>query len=211
MPLPNTMSFTPFDPLAAAELNDMVENDDALQDWTAFDAGTLPVTLLDSTATGDAFLEIGRTTLGSTADTMSVSSLPARKYLRVYISIVTSGATNLKIRYNGDTGANYSTRVSTDFNTGGTAVSGNEHGLVSTAVAQTKFAVLDIVNISALEKYVSATCIESGGAGASNAPGTREGFMKWANTSAQISSITVFNDGAGDYLAGTEIVVLGKD
>ncbi len=38
MPLPNPgMSFTPFDPLAASELNDLVENDQALSNGTGFD------------------------------------------------------------------------------------------------------------------------------------------------------------------------------
>lgn len=53
MPLPNpSMSFTPLDPLPASELNDIVENVEALQDWSAYDNGTLP-TLLNV----DAFLK----------------------------------------------------------------------------------------------------------------------------------------------------------
>lgn len=35
MPLPNTLVFTPFDPLTAAELNAMVENIDSLQDGSS--------------------------------------------------------------------------------------------------------------------------------------------------------------------------------
>lgn len=43
MPLPNPgMSFTPFDPLPASDLNDMVENIEALQDGSAFDAQGIP-------------------------------------------------------------------------------------------------------------------------------------------------------------------------
>lgn len=48
MPLPNPgMSFTPFDPLPASDLNDMVENIEALQDWSAYDDGTLPSRLIE--------------------------------------------------------------------------------------------------------------------------------------------------------------------
>jgi len=46
MPLPNTPTFTPLDPLPASKLTDLVENDEALQDWSAYDAGTLPDTLI---------------------------------------------------------------------------------------------------------------------------------------------------------------------
>lgn len=47
MALPNpSMSFTPFDILTAAEMNDLVENIEALANWTAFAAASLPVTIL---------------------------------------------------------------------------------------------------------------------------------------------------------------------
>lgn len=40
MPLPNPgMTFTPFDPLPASDLNDLVENIEALADGTGFDSG----------------------------------------------------------------------------------------------------------------------------------------------------------------------------
>lgn len=46
MPLPNPgMSFTPLDPLPASDLNDIVENVEALQDWSAYDNETLPTLL----------------------------------------------------------------------------------------------------------------------------------------------------------------------
>ena len=42
MPLPNTgMSFTPFDPLPASQLNDLVENIEALADGSGLDAGAI--------------------------------------------------------------------------------------------------------------------------------------------------------------------------
>lgn len=48
MPLPNPgMVFTPFDPLPASDLNDIVENIEGLQDWSAFDNATFPIALID--------------------------------------------------------------------------------------------------------------------------------------------------------------------
>ncbi len=53
MPLPNPgMTFTPFDPLTAAEMNDLVENIEALQNWSAYDNGTLPQRLIEGNSDG---------------------------------------------------------------------------------------------------------------------------------------------------------------
>ena len=53
MPLPNPgMTFTPFDPLPASDLNDIVENIAALQDWSAYDVNTFPQRLILGKAEG---------------------------------------------------------------------------------------------------------------------------------------------------------------
>lgn len=178
-------------------------------------ADSVTATKLDWASTGaDAGIwweELQRTTLGSDGDTITVSSIPVRKYLHVRIVILTTGVTNLKVQFNSDTGSNYSYRVSTDFNTGGTATSNSNLGLVSTAAAQTKNAYIDIVNVATLEKYPIATTVESGGGGAANAPSTRELFGKWSNNTDAITSITIFNDGAGSFVTGSQAVVLGHD
>lgn len=47
MALPNpSMSFTPFDPLPASDLNDLVENIESLADGTGFDTGAITSTKL---------------------------------------------------------------------------------------------------------------------------------------------------------------------
>jgi C1q domain-containing protein len=46
MSLPNTLVFVPFDILTAAELNDMVENDEALADGTAIDTSVITLSKL---------------------------------------------------------------------------------------------------------------------------------------------------------------------
>lgn len=48
MPLPNSINFTAFDPLPASDLNDMVENDEALSDGTAIDALAMNVTAISN-------------------------------------------------------------------------------------------------------------------------------------------------------------------
>lgn len=60
MPLPNPgMSFTPFDPLPASDLNDIVENIEALQNWSAYTAATLPGSLLQNSTVTASKLATG--------------------------------------------------------------------------------------------------------------------------------------------------------
>lgn len=156
--------------------------------------------------------EIARTTLSGAGDTITVSSIPARKYLMVIIEVVSTGGTvNTSITFNGDTGANYAFRVSTDGAADSSATSTTSINTVSTASATPIFAVANVRNIAAQEKLVYAYSIGQNTAGAANLPIRRELAGKWANTAAQITTVTVTNTGTGDYAIGSEVIVLGHD
>lgn len=155
--------------------------------------------------------EIGRTTLGGTADTISVTPISARKYLQVRISVLPSGQINARMQFNGDTGNNYSERTSTNGAADGTAVSSANIGLSATASTNPKFALVDIINILAQEKLVTGEVVEVSTAGAANAPARAELTSKWANTAAQITRVDVINTGTGDFASGSEVVVLGHN
>lgn len=155
--------------------------------------------------------EIGRTTLGVAGDTISVTGLPARKYLMILVSVVPTGGTiRPNIRFNNDTANNYSNRNSTNGAADTTSISQSAIQPVS-AANQTQMLTAEILNISAQEKLLKATLTGNNIAGAANAPGRTEHIGKWANTAAQISRIDVFNDGAGDYAIGSEVIVLGHN
>lgn len=155
--------------------------------------------------------EIGRTTLGSAGDTITVSSLPARKYLRlIYFHIATGGTTTAVMTFNGDTGANYATRASSDQGATATATSGTSVAIQSTAFQSDVAAIIDILNVATVAKSVIIRAEIIAGA-ATTAPGSRDVYGKWVNTSAQISSITITNTGAGDFNTGSELIVLGHD
>lgn len=150
--------------------------------------------------------EIGRTTLGSNADSISVT-VAARKYLCVLISTDTTGGnTTHGIRFNSDTGNNYAIRYSD----GVTSTSQSEI-LIQGAINIPTYITLYITNITAKEKFVQIG--RNGGAtGAGNAPTTIDrGTGKWANTAAQITTIELRNTSTGDYTSGSELVVLGHD
>src|ERR1044072_8850270 len=64
----------------------------------------------------DWWEELGRTTLGSAGDTITISPISARKYLRIFISILdTGGAVGPNLRFNNDSANNYAFRYSDNF------------------------------------------------------------------------------------------------
>ncbi len=155
--------------------------------------------------------EVGRTTLASAADSITVSSI-ARKYLKIYVSVrATGGTISPDVTFNGDTGSNYADRSSGNGAGDGTATSQSRIRMYP-AVSENQFAILEFTNVAAIAKIVRYEIVTEGSSGAGNAPGRSEGAGKWANTSAQVSSITVTNGaGTGDFAIGSEIIVLGHD
>lgn len=156
--------------------------------------------------------EVGRTTLSVAGDTISVTGIAARKYLKILISLVnTGGSLTNTLRFNNDSANNYTLRYSDD----GAAhtTSGSQSGIALFVAAQgfPFWATLDVVNILANEKQLFGVVIGQNTAGAANVPGVREHFDKWANTAAQISRVDVINTGTGDYAIGSEVIVLGHN
>lgn len=157
--------------------------------------------------------EIGRTTLTVAGDTVSVSSLPARKYLKIYASLrATGGVADLGLRFNNDTATNYSAR----YDSGGvhaSAVSVNHVSMDSGTIASGGVAIIEAlaINIAAYEKVFNFATGSVATAGAATAPAELQGVGKWANTSVQINRVDIVNLGAGDFAIGSEVIVLGHD
>lgn len=162
--------------------------------------------------------ELGRTTLGSAGDTITVSSLPSRKYLTVIVSLIATGGTvDSTFRLNGDSGSNYSYTLL--YNNAATpaisetlTASSVELEVGNVVSGSVVSATLEIVNIAAEVKTVSISSVSIQSA---EAVGTRpqwtKGGAKWVNTSNAISSITFTNGGTGDFAIGSEVVVLGHN
>jgi len=156
--------------------------------------------------------ELGRTTLGSSGDTITVSSIPARKYLRVLISCLDTGGTiNMATTFNNDSGSNYSQRHSINGAAEATGTSQAFVNVQTAAGAYPQFATLDLVNESTPEKIGTGHSVSEGGSGAGTAPNRRELVFKWSNTSDQITRVDVSNTGGGSYDTGSEVVVLGHN
>lgn len=157
------------------------------------------------------FVELGRTTLGTAGDTMSVTSLPARKYLQIVVAAQDTGGTiAASIRFNNDTGSNYTRRYSVN-NAADTTGVATSSILLTTAAAQPIYSRVDVVNIAAQEKLVIGQAVVRNTAGTGSNPDKFELSGKWVNTSDQITRIDIINSGAGDFAIGSEVIVYGHN
>lgn len=169
---------------------------------------------LDPATDNQGWQEIGRTTLTGVADTVTVSGLPARKYLRIRFAGIASGGTlDTSFRFNNDSGSNYAYRLSVNGAAGTSEVSQPQVTLESGATdsGQLNTAWMDVTNISNKEKSFRMHAMSQDAVGAATPITVIEYFGKWANTSAAINRIDWINGGTGDFAIGSEVVVEGKD
>ena len=202
----------------AAKWNILGENDESFNDGTGIaDNAILQRHLAANIVDFDElntdvswWQEIGRTTLGSAGDTITVSSLPGRKYLKIFCMLLQAGAIDSALKFNNDSGANYAWNISTDGGANSktassTFVPGQTSGTANQLIC------FEVTNLAAQAKQVIGNVMNDGAVGAGTAPVRREVVAKWHNTSAQISRIDVINAAGGDYAIGSELVVLGHD
>ena len=152
--------------------------------------------------------ELGRAITTGTTDTITISDLPNKPYLMVICQGINSGQINPSLRFNGDSSNNYARRYSVNGGSDTTETSQPEIELSSSTHPQFFYAFID--NYADDEKLVISHSVSRSSAGAS-APDRFQVFGKWDNTSDVISSLTVYNNGSGDFDANTQVIVLGYD
>ena len=157
--------------------------------------------------------ELGRASASTTTTAVSITSLPARKYLRIIlVAIPTGGTLNIGVRFNNDSATNYAERGATNGSADAAAGSLNQINTKTAVDANRQFTVLDFENVATQEKLGIGFTVVRGTAGAASAPERKEGVYKWANTSVQITRIDMVDTGGtGDIAAGSELIVLGHD
>ena len=180
---------------------------------TLFNSG-----LLGSTSGGGGggtvggWVELGRTTLGGTGDTITVSSIADKRYYMILGDLQdTGGNINTLLRFNSDTGTNYAYRYSDDGGTDSTLTSQGDNRIWIAEQSAPIFHVGYAANRSANEKLVINHSVTEQAAGAATAPSRMEFAGKWANTSNAIDTVSMINSKAGSYNTGSEVVVLGWD
>lgn len=162
-------------------------------------------------AAGNTYTPIATTTLGSAVASYTFSSIPGTytDLVLVFNGGIASGAQDIWVQVNGDTGANYSR----------TNLYGNGTAAGSTRLsAQTKFAMNDaaaldgayqFMSVMQFMNYSNTTTYKTMLERANNAArGTDLGVHLWRSTSA-ITSIYIYNSGATNYVVGTTFTLYG--
>ena len=158
------------------------------------------------------YTALANITLGSSASTITFSSIPAtfRDLVLVVAAASTGSGTNAAIRFNSDSGSNY-TRVFMGVNGVGTFSSGtstqtgfqfDNFGFVTTTLGATNH-LLSINDYSATDKHKTIL------ARANRAGDTLDALAgRWANTAA-ITSVQVVSFSGESYIAGSTFALYG--
>lgn len=154
--------------------------------------------------------EIGRTTLSGAGDTVSITGMTGKKYLRITFTGTGTGLITQTVRFNNDSGTNYTYNVATN----GAAASGTTGATAITLTSgdsnDSYLTTLDVINITASEKLIIGN-VALGAAGTGSGVSMIQAQCKWVNTSAQITRVDFINTNTGDFAIGAEVVVLGHD
>lgn len=148
------------------------------------------------------FQQIGRTVLSSAATSISVT-IPPKRFLRILITWgAKSGASDDYLRFNSDSGTNYTTTTGTsqgqiDIRNGANSALG---GFSIIEVGNNLPSLVKPAFIHSVNRITSA-----GTAISSNAL-----FAVWVNTLNQITTVTLTSSNAETYPANTELIVYGS-
>ena len=177
---------------------------------TSSERTSLDTTTLGGTGVG-GWVELGRTTLGSSGTSISVGSLENKRYLMyLYNGFVITNTYEHSMRMNSDTGSNYAMRKSDNgADTSSTSIANIN---LQSGGTYDMFMAGYIANLSGNEKLMLGHGVYPTGSGSSSAPNRVENTGKWANTSNAIDTIDIVRTaGVGSIDTGSELVILGWD
>jgi hypothetical protein len=155
---------------------------------------------------------IATTTLGSAASTITFSSIPSTYTdLRIVLVTVTSTTNYPRLRYNSDSGANYSdtylygngSSATSGRNTGNTKIVVPQGGSTSTTVPT--FFTYDIFSYAG---STNKTCLITCQTDQNGSGNVERNVGLWRSTSA-ITTIELGLDNAGNYNSGTTATLYG--
>ena len=186
---------------------------------TGFSSGSEVVVLgcnNDEADSGTNFWqELANVELSSAGDTLDTSTITAKKYLWIQAFIPEGAGHHGYIYFNGDDGGsnnNYARRGSIN---GGNDITTTDDDEINWShdTNTAKYLNMFVINISDKEKLCIAEYMDYGSSGAGTAPNRIEWVYKWVNTSAQISSVKLYNNKArsNDFPIGTRLKVWGSD
>jgi hypothetical protein len=157
--------------------------------------------------------EIGRTRLEAVGDIIT-ATFPPRKFLKIIVASIGGGGGSIEkdMIFNGDNGNNYA--FTYDLKNGNAFTAAVSQPRISLDNSPINFdemhTEIEITNFLGRVKMVHAMDHYSGQSAAfQHVP--FETWGHWANTVAQITSVSIVNNGAGNLGIGSEMIVLGHD
>jgi len=165
------------------------------------------------THTNNFWEELDEVTASGSPSTLDTNTFTAKKYLWIQMFTDNNGAgyADWRIRFNSDTGSNYSMRQSSNGGTDGTFTSLGYFGSYIQSTGNTFWNAF-IINNQSNEKLVLGHTMGNDTAGATDAGNRIEFAAKWANTSSQITQMNIYRDsGTGTFGDNTIIKVWGAD
>jgi hypothetical protein len=157
-----------------------------------------------------AFQLLGSTTLSGANATISVSGLTARRYIIIELYTLETASLIVDLRFNNDSGANYTYRTSTNGAADVTSTLAQTQIVLDATSTTPSYFRMFVINITAQEKLIIAHHIDQNTAGAANAPTRDEITAKWVNTSSQITEVDVVTS-TSTFATGTTLTVYGSD
>jgi hypothetical protein len=164
------------------------------------------------THTTNFWEELASVELGSAEAEIDSGTFTAKKYLWIQYYIKGAGTYDDYLELNGDTGTNYTHRRSQNGGSDATTVSTALGFQAFYGFSGDTFLNMFMVNNSANEKLATYHRVLKTATGAGTAPVRLEYAGKWANTSSQVTSIKVKDNGAGsDFDTGSILKVWGSN
>jgi hypothetical protein len=162
-------------------------------------------------AAGSTYTPIATTTLGSTASSYTFSSIPSTYTDLVLVTTAktSSGSNDAIVRFNGDTGTNYSS----------TFLSGSGSAASSARTSNTTYAFLDSygwvtstdfnVCITQIMNYSNTTTYKTIMARSNNAAAGVDAIVSLYRSTSAISSITLFLASSLSFATGSTFTLYG--
>ena len=139
----------------------------------------------------------------------STGTITAKKYLWIQAYVDPTASSLTFIRFNSDSGSNYSGRRSTNGAADATEVN-QAQGRCSGTDGFPKFLNYYVINNATSDKLVMGQGVGQSNPGAANPPIRQENVWKWDNTATQITEIEVFPN-SGNFSSTSIMTVWGAD
>jgi hypothetical protein len=164
-----------------------------------------------------SWVQLGETILGADAATLAVSGFTAKKEIRIDIFLQGfSGAGRPNLTFNGDTGNNYGTHITSNINGGGVSEAGADAQANIDLTLRNEVGVLPVIsvieiihNVTAFRKPGFIRSMELSGTATNGPLTTMHGSLVYSNTSAPITTVSIAAS-ANNILAGSRMTIWGK-